>query len=254
MNPTSGDKAASRPPDFELVVPAYNEAPSLPELLARTAAAAAEAGWSPERFRLLIVENGSSDDSRQVLEALKQGPDGAWLRVIPLEENRGYGAGLAAGLRATSAPLIGWSHADLQCHPADALRAATLLQQGDGLKRLVKGVRHGRDPKDVFVSRSFETLAKVILGLDTYEMNAQPKVFSRALLEEIQDPPEGFAFDLYVLFRAKKAGYRFETIDVRFPPRLHGDSNWAASFVSRRRTMGAMLRYMIALAKKEGRL
>jgi glycosyltransferase involved in cell wall biosynthesis len=247
-------RAAEDASAFELVVPAFNEARSLPELLARTARAAEAAQWTPERFRLVIVENGSGDTSRQVLDELQRGADGSWLRVVALEENRGYGAGLIAGLRATTAPLIGWSHADLQCDPGDALRAATRLLRGDSSMRLVKGIRKGRDPKDVVVSRSFETLARVILGLDTFEMNAQPKVFARALLDELVDPPEDFAFDLYLLYRARRAGYTFETIDVRFPPREHGTSNWAASFVSRRRTMTAMLRYMLALARREGRL
>ena len=45
-----------------------------------------------------------------------------------------------------------------------------------------------------------------MLGLRATEVNAQPKVFARALLTKFRDPPAGFAFDAYALSAAARAG------------------------------------------------
>ncbi len=52
---------------FSLVIPCYNEAPGLPALVDRVVEAAGRRGMGPDRFRLVLVENGSKDDSRDHL-------------------------------------------------------------------------------------------------------------------------------------------------------------------------------------------
>ncbi|MGQ0508219.1 MAG: glycosyltransferase family 2 protein [Myxococcaceae bacterium] len=240
-------------PEFELVLPCYNEGKSLETILRRAAEAAEAAGFTPKTFQLVLVENGSADNSREVLGQLKETPYGKWFRWVPVDVNQGYGHGVYTGLKVTSAPFIGWSHADQQCDPKDAFRALALVRLAPQEKTLVKGTRVGRNWKDQAVSRTFETLARAILGMSVWEVNAQPKVFPRALLDTLDDPPKSFAFDLYTLFRARRDGYTFETITVQFPPRVHGVSNWAATFAGRYKTILGMVRYMVTLARSEGR-
>lgn len=244
--------------DFELVVPAYNEGKNLPLLLSRCAESAQAQGFTPASFQLVIVENGSTDDSEEILRDLKDGPLGPWFRIVSIFPNQGYGYGLMKGLATTTAPLVGWSHADMQTDPMDAFLAAKIIQEKDhtalAAKYLVKGERQGRNWKDVLVSRVFAFCASLILGLDVNEINAQPKVFNRDLLRHLVNPPVTFGFDLYALFHAQKAGYVFEPIRVKFPDRQHGLSKWSATLSSRRRTIIGLLRYMWQLRKLEGHL
>lgn len=240
---------------FELVVPAYNEAKNLKLLVEACVRAAQKAGVSSAEFNLFIVNNGSLDDSATVLREIQQNPEwSAWITVVPVTVNQGYGFGIWSGLQATTAEVVGWSHADLQCDPANAFKAFKIVKEKPQGKILVKGVRQGRNWKDILVSRVFETVARVVLGLDVYEVNAQPKVFSRSLLSSVTNPPKTFAFDLYVLYCARKQNYRIETIPVLFPPRIHGVSNWAATFFGRYKTILGIVRYILDLAKSEGRL
>lgn len=241
--------------EFELVLPCYNESKSIESIVRRAADAAAAARIGPDRFQLVLVENGSRDDSDRVMDELKNTSLGKWFRKVSVTHNQGYGYGIWSGLQTTTAPYVGWSHADQQCDPNDAFHALKMLRAAaEPNHTLVKGVRSGRDPKDQFVTWVFERIAKTLLGLRINEFNAQPKVFPRKLLETIEHPPFTFAFDLYVLYRAVKAGYRILVIPVLFPPRVHGVSNWAASFASRRRTIQGMVRYMWHLMRSEGRL
>lgn len=238
--------------EFELVLPAYNEALSLAALAVRTARAAQNAGYDPSRFQLVLVNNGSTDNSTDVLRELKNGEWGRWFSVVTVPLNQGYGFGLWSGLSQTKAPVIGWSHADEQCDPADAFKALELLKAQPGNNTLVKGRRLHRNWKDVIVSRMFELCARIILGLRVHEINAQPKVFPRALLAELKDPPKTFAFDLYVLYRAAKNRFSIKAIPVSFPPRAHGISRWVS--VGRYRTIFGMLNFMWRLSHAEGKI
>lgn len=240
-------------PDFELVVPAYNEEKNLEGLIRRARDAAIADGWAPGQFRLVVVQNGSTDASSAVLARLSGSELGAWFRTVEIPVNQGYGYGIWEGLKSVRAPLAGWSHADQQCDPRDALRAARMLREG-GSGFLIKGVRAGRHLADRFVSRTFEFIARLVLGVKVHEINAQPKVFRREFLAGFANPPKTFAFDLYALYQARKAGLAVRTIEVLFPSRIHGTSKWANNFFNRYKTILGMIAYMFKLARTEGRV
>ena len=240
--------------EFQLVLPCYNESKSLEFLLRRAVTAAKEAGFDSNRFQLVLVENGSRDNSQEILAQLEKSELGSWMSKVIVTKNLGYGYGVLQGLKSTTAPVVGWSHADQQCDPKDAFSALSVLREIQSNKVLVKGVRSGRNWKDKWVTHIFETLAFFILGLKTKELNAQPKVFHRQLLECLVDPPNNFAFDLYVLYCALKENYQIKTIPVLFPPRVHGVSNWASNFFSRYKTILGMVKYMFQLSKTQGRV
>jgi glycosyltransferase involved in cell wall biosynthesis len=236
---------------FSLVLPCYNEAPSLPMLVSRAVACARRRGLSPDEFRLVLVENGSSDGSLDVMKALAAGADGEFLQVVPVSPNRGYGAGLKAGLGACLPGIVAWTHADEQCDPEDAFLGWEIVA-GSSSPTLVKGRRHGRAAAERIVSLGFETLASAIFMRRLREINAQPKVFPSGLLDRLESAPDDFAFDLFMLLEAARADYRIREIDVRFPPRRHGESRWAATMRSRFRTMAGLVRYMIRLRLSGG--
>lgn len=243
-----GAAATTDAPDgpFSLVLPCYNEAPSLPGLIDRALDCARRRGMGPDAFRLILVENGSTDDSRQVLEALTRGPDGPYLHPVWIRRNQGYGHGVMVGLRSAPRGIVGWTHADEQCDPEDAFLAWERVRNASR-PTLVKGRRHGRARPERLVSAGFAALATVVFHRRMREINAQPKVFPSALIDRLDAPPLDFCLDLYVLVRAQDAGYDLAEIDVTFPPRRHGTSNWAGTLRSRVRTMAGFVRYMLRL-------
>ena len=238
--------------EFQLVLPCYNESKSLSFLVMRAKEAAIQNGFNEKSFGLVLVENGSRDNSKVVLEQLKKSELGNWFQVVHVHPNVGYGNGVFQGLKTTSARYVGWSHADQQCDPLDAFKAySEVMNAKDSQKTVVKGHRHGRDPKDQFVSWVFQTLAKLFLGFPIKEINAQPKVFHRNLLQHLKNPPLNFSFDLYVLVTAARRGYAFKSIPVKFPPRIHGVSNWAGTFFGRYKTILGMIGYMWKLRSQK---
>ncbi len=238
--------------EFELVLPCYNEGKTLGRLIDDVIAAAQGYGFSPDRFQLVLVQNGSTDETQA--EAVRLfALHGKWFRIVEVTNNQGYGHGLVMGLKATTAPFVAWSHADLQCSPKDAFKALEVLR-AVGVPTLVRGYRTDRAFRDRVVSRVFELLSRMILGMHETEINAQPKVFARAFLNELKNAPKHFGFDLYALYRARRAGYQQRMVGVSFPPRVHGVSNWAGTLFQRHRTILGMIRYMWLILKTEGRL
>ncbi|MBS2024784.1 MAG: glycosyltransferase family 2 protein [Deltaproteobacteria bacterium] len=231
-------------PRASIVVPCYNEAANLPQLLARfEAVRTPDAAWE-----LILVDNGSVDATAQVLQELITPARAEWVRVERVTPpNVGYGHGIMTGLRAARGDLLAWTHADGQTPPADVVRALTLLEASPA-NTLVKGRRRGRKPGDALFTFCM-TLAALPLLRGAYpDVNGQPKAFRRALLERAKAPPDDLSLDLYFLWLSRRLGWRWETFDVHFGARLHGESKWAFNWRSKLRNILRTVRYMWKLS------
>ena len=233
--------AALSNPFLSVVLPCYNESQGIKNILERFARFADE-----HDFELILVDNGSTDDTPQVLASLL--PSYSFARCVRIAHNRGYGDGVYTGLRVARGEVLAWSHADMQTDPGDVFRALDVFQNDREAQRLiVKGRRHGRRLGERVISRGMELVAMVLLRRWIPEINAQPKVFSRDVMEFVANPPVDFNFDVYVLFRAIQNGWRIHQIDVVFPPRQYGQSNWSATWKSKIRTIYQSMVFMFRL-------
>lgn len=227
--------------DLSLVLPCYNEAATIHWLVERARASRP----ATLRFQLVIVDNGSSDDTPSVVAQLMARPEYAFVTHVPVIRNTGYGNGISEGLKAATGRVVGWSHADRQCDPADVFRAYEQLQHAEDVRRtLVKGRRQRRNAQAMTLTLGMQAAARLVLRLPLSDINAQPKIFDRALLADLVHPPRDFNFDLYVLAVALRHGWRIETVDVHFGRRAHGQSRWAFGLRSRARHIIGALRYM----------
>jgi glycosyltransferase involved in cell wall biosynthesis len=230
-------------PRLSIVLPCYNEAQGIPKILQRFATVGK--GYD---FELILVDNGSRDDTQAVLA--KELPVYPFARSVQIVDNKGYGDGIFTGLKEARGELLAWSHADLQTDPADVFRALDYYQaQGASAAAtlLVKGRRHGRRLSERIISWGMQVAALFCLRRWIPEINAQPKLFHCRLLEHLPHPPIDFNLDVYVLYQARRHGWRLASIDVPFPPRQYGKSNWAATWRSKIRTTWRSMRYMFLL-------
>ena len=98
---------------YSLVIPCYNESDNLPILVERCQALLNIRA----DIEVLLVDNGSTDDTHEVLGCLLKGLGQINLRTIRIHKNKGYGFGIISGLRECNGEVIGWTHADLQADP-----------------------------------------------------------------------------------------------------------------------------------------
>ena len=207
---------------LSIVVPCYNEEKNVPLVL--THFAAALTGQSG--IELILVDNGSLDQTGKVIEEEIAANQYGFARKVTVEKNQGYGFGILSGLKEAEGMCLSWTHADLQTDPADVLRAYQLYAECSKTHPclLIKGSRKNRKIPETFFSLGMQLLSSLALGVWLTEVNAQPKLFPRSLYEKMNDPPADFSLDLYLLYLAKKAGYGILSIPVYFKKRLHGEA------------------------------
>jgi glycosyltransferase involved in cell wall biosynthesis len=231
-------------PSFSLVIPCYNEAASLPELVERSRFVAQQGNGE-----VILVDNGSTDETPRILEELLPSTNGL-VRSIRVEVNEGYGFGIVSGLRAALAPVIGWTHADLQTDPADVLRALPAFSELDG-PIFVKGRRFGRAAGDRFFTAGMSVFETVLFQRPLSDIYGQPTLFHRELMDEWGEAPKDFALDLFATLNAKKRRYRIVRFPVIFAPRKYGTSSWNIDLAAKRKFIKRTVTYSLAMRRSE---
>ena len=226
-----------------VVIPCYNEAENIPLILERFSKAIGE-----REIAVVLVDNGSSDGSAEILASLL--PGYPFARSVRVQVNQGYGYGILAGLREADSPYVGWTHADMQTDPADIARAYdTLAADGFPADVYIKGKRKGRPLFDVFFTAGMSCFETILTGRVLRDINAQPNLFPRAFFETWKNPPHDFALDLYALYMAKGNGLRIVRFPVLFPERIHGQSKWNTGFASKWKFIKRTMAFSFQLKK-----
>lgn len=226
---------------LSLVIPCYNEAPNLPLLLERCK----ELTRQPN-VEVILVDNGSTDNSPSVLTELLPSYPGC--RSIRVEKNQGYGFGILAGLKVAKGEILGWTHADMQTDPQDALCGLALFEKF-GLNVFVKGRRYGRPLGDVAFTVGMSLFETILLGKPMWDINAQPTMFSRQFFETWREPPHDFSVDLYTYYQARKGGLDVHRFAVRFGERAHGISHWNVNWAAKRKFIRRTVDFSMQLRK-----
>ena len=230
-------------PELSVVVPCYNEAKNLPSLLAR----AAESLDHPD-IDLILVDNGSTDETPQVLKKLL--PSYPFARSIRVDINRGYGYGILQGLEAATGNILGWTHADMQTDLKDVWAGYQLYKEHPQEKIIVKGKRKKRALLDVCLTLGMQIVASLALQTTLDDINAQPKLFGRSFYNAFIKgaAPHDFSLDLFLLYIAQKKGYKIMTFPVIFAKRLHGEAKGGgASWKTRLKIIGRTFVYISEL-------
>ena len=204
---------------YGLVIPCYNESASVLKLIKECN----NLLMLHEDLRILIVENGSLDDTRYHIGRTEKSDS---LYILELDENLGYGGGIKKGLDFfQECEYIGYTHADLQTPLSDISRVINLIHRSRFA--FCKGVRSSRPTIDEFFSSGMGLIASIMLGLRLKEINAQPTVFKMEFYKSIRHLlPDDFGIDLYIYYYSQREHLSTGRFKVEFPPRQYGASSW----------------------------
>ena len=222
-----------------LVIPCYNEAAGLSELVS----AIRNASFNTDN-EIILVNNGSTDDTSSVMSDLLINDE--QIRFITVADNLGYGYGVLAGLKSSKGGILGWMHADLQTSPADVKLAFDKFKN-DPTVEFIKGRRYGRPLADVFFTVGMNVFVSTILGVGLRDVNAQPTIFYRSFFESWRRPPHDFSLDLYAYYLAKSQRLSISRFAVYFGLRKFGHSNWNFGMASRLRFIQRTVSYTFKL-------
>tara|TARA_B100000073_G_scaffold328509_1_gene315125 strand:+ start:26 stop:778 length:753 start_codon:yes stop_codon:yes gene_type:complete len=213
---------------LSIVLPCYNEEGNIPLLLKNF-----ELVIKRDDIEVILVDNGSTDKSEQILKDLI--PKYNFAKTIRVNINKGYGHGIRCGLKVAQGKYLAWTHSDMQTHPKDVIQALNLIEKNydDSVKVFVKGLRKGRAIKDKIFTVGMSIFESIYLWTPLWDINAQPNLFHRSLFDNWYDCPNDFSFDLFYYYIAIKNGYKIVRFNVNFDKRFYGTSSWNINLKSK---------------------
>jgi glycosyltransferase involved in cell wall biosynthesis len=238
--------------DLSIILPCYNEGDNIPVIISSFQ----EVLPTDISTEILLVNNGSTDHSQEVLEAeLASLPSPHPFKVVHVPNNKGYGYGILSGLKAATGDTLAWTHADMQTSPKDVFEAYSIFKSKNDPMTIIKGKRKNRPFSENFFTAGMQWVVLFALGRNINDINAQPKLFSRTFYSSHinEHAPHDFSLDLFLLYQADKYG-RTISFPVFFNKRLHGEAKGGGSFKTRIKLIKRTLSYIFELRKTLAKL
>ena len=204
--------------DVSVLVPAKDEAENLP--LFMKLAADAFAADPDTTYEVVVVDDGSVDDSWRVLVALQA--EYPFLHVVRHRSKRGIADALRSGYLNSSAPVLVFYPADLQFKPEDIPRLVEPIL-GDRAD-MVTGFKEGHYEK-AFVSRIYNGLSRALFDVPVKDLNSV-KAYRREIMDALPVRPD---WHRYMIVIAAAEGFTVTEIPVPLYPRHAGKSKFGLS-------------------------
>ena len=209
------------PFSLSVFFPAYNDAPSLPGLLATTFRVLEN---HVADFEVIVINDGSADNTGSVLSDLRRNY-GPRLRVITHPENRGYGGALNSGFLAATKEYVFYTDGDGQYDVRDLPKLLALGGVDVGLVNGIKAKRH--DPLHrIWIGKVYNSFARCIFGITLQDIDCDFRLIRRAALERIQLRSTSGTICVELVKKLELTGTRIIEIPVTHRPRLHGRSQF----------------------------
>lgn len=200
--------------DVTVLVPAKDEAENLPLFMELAEAAFAD---QAAVFEVLVIDDGSSDETWQVLQELQQRY--AFLRAVRHRTQRGIAEALRTGALNARGEVLVFYPADLQFKPEDIPRLVAPILRGEA--DMVTGFKQGKYEK-AFVSRIYNGLSRRLFRVSVRDLN-NVKAYRREIMAALPMRPD---WHRYMIVIAASQGYTVSEIPVPLYPRNAGRSKF----------------------------
>jgi len=215
--------APARLSELSYFFPAHNEAENLGGLVTE---ALATLPALAERFEIIVVDDGSRDDTPRLADALAAAhPE---VHAVHHPTNLGYGAALRSGFAAARFSYVAFTDGDRQFHVEDLGRLIARLAEtpgaGPGRVDAILGFRIKRaDPLvRTLYARAYRLANRIFFGLGVRDVDCACKLFRRDALEGINVESGGAFFSAELLIKLRASGRRLAEVGVPHYPRTAG--------------------------------
>jgi glycosyltransferase involved in cell wall biosynthesis len=211
----AADRGGRLPGSLSVVLPAHNEADNLPIVVPEVLSTLPR---FCDEFEVIVVDDGSKDDTRQVLDWLAR--DNPQLRIEGHKVNRGYGAALATGFRSSTADFVMFMDSDRQFLIADLELLAPFVGKFD----VVAGFRKERnDPlhRRVF-AEVFNVTVRMLFGVHLRDIDCAFKVFRGDQIRSLDLTAPGALINTEIQAKLRRIGATVEQVGVNHYPRVAG--------------------------------
>lgn len=205
-------------PQLTVVVPAFNEADRIGNTLATVTEFLSKRN---EPFEIIVVDDGSTDATAQVVE--ETAANNPALRLLRNRENRGKGYSVRRGMLAGRGSLLLFSDADLSTPIEELVKLEAAIEEGHdiaiGSRALAESDLEIRQPWwREGMGRVFGLLMRLLALPGIRDSQCGFKLFTREAAETVfaRQSVEGFAFDVEILLIARLHGFTIAEVPVRW--------------------------------------
>ena len=208
---------------LSIVIPVFNEVETLTEIVQRVVVSDIDT-----EKELILVDDGSSDGTCELYDAIKQEHAGQSIQVLLHDCNRGKGAALRTGFAHATGDIVLVQDADLEYDPRDYHKLITPILEGKA--DVVYGSRFagGEAHRVLFfwhmLGNKFLTLlSNALTNLNLTDMETCYKVFRSDVLKKIQIKSNRFDFEPEITAKVARAGYRVYEVGISYAGRDYAE-------------------------------
>lgn len=228
------------PSKLTVVIPAYNEESTIAAVLARVHAVAL-----PLARQVIVVNDGSTDDTRRRIESVRHEYPG--LIVLDMPGNSGKGAAIARAVEVATGDIVVVQDADLEVDPAEHVRLlGPILNDG---APVVYGSRFLGRPRQMSVNGlanlTLTLLTNLLYGARITDMETAYKMVRRDVFDRLVLECRRFDFEPEITAKLLRCGYRIREVPISYTPRSRQEGKkikWQDGVIA----VGVLFRYRSA--------
>lgn len=205
---------------LSIFFPAYNDAKILPQLVLKAYRIGAKVASD---FEVIIIDDGSTDDTSAVLKKLKvQYPA---LRVISHKKNKGYGGALISGFKNAKKEWVFYTDGDGQY---DVGELPKLIGKVTYKIDVVNGFKLQRSDNLVrrFVGKANNVMLHTLFSLPISDIDCDFRLIRKSVLDRVELTKTSGTICLELIVKLHEAGARFAEVPVHHYKRLYGKSQF----------------------------
>ncbi len=207
-------------PGISVFFPAFNDAHSIGKLVEDALEVLPELA---DDYEVIVVNDGSADETRDVLEALKSKYEA--VRIVEHETNRGYGGALRSGFQTARNDLVFYTDGDGQYDVRELAKLYPLLTENVDVVNGYKMERTDKMNRKI-IGGFYNRLAHFLFSLPIRDVDCDFRLIRRTFLGKISLYSTSGSICVELVYKLRKAGANFEETGINHYARQHGKSQF----------------------------